>query len=154
MYRQPTIYRPGAIDPDLATGLYECLREGIDWEEGIRSRTGFTRKAKAINLEDYPDLQSFVVQVIRSIVQKDYILYGAYLNYYENGEMYTPNHSHKGTQQLIISLGATRELCLGKKSYAMHNGDAIIFGSTVHGVTKDPNITEGRISIAVFMKAL
>jgi len=33
----------------------------------------------------------------------------------------------------------------------MGNGDAIIFGSAIHGVPKDSNCKAGRISIAVFM---
>lgn len=65
--------------------------------------------------------------------------------------MYTPNHTHPGTTQLIISLGCTRILNIGKKSYQMNSGDACIFGSSVHGVPKDDS-KDGRISIAVFMK--
>jgi hypothetical protein len=75
-----------------------------------------------------------------------------YLNYYENGEMWTPNHSHSGTHQLVISLGCPRTLQVTKKDYRMENGDAILFGSAIHGVPKEVNVKKGRISIATFMK--
>jgi hypothetical protein len=67
--------------------------------------------------------------------------------------MYTPNHAHKGTHQLIISLGCPRTLQLGKKEFIMENGDAIIFGGSSHGIPRDNSVT-GRISIATFMKPL
>ena len=65
--------------------------------------------------------------------------------------MYTPNHSHKGSHQLVISLGGKRTLTIGKKKFPMKNGDAIIFGGSTHGIPKEPNAQEGRISIATFM---
>lgn len=64
--------------------------------------------------------------------------------------MYTPNHSHRGTHQLVLSLGGERTLNVGKTEYVMRGGDAIIFGSSVHGVKKEPG-AEPRISIATFM---
>ncbi len=76
-----------------------------------------------------------------------------YLNYYENGEMWCPNHTHPGTHQMVLSLGETRTLVVAKKDYVMKSGDAIIFGSAIHGVPKDTS-TEGRIAIATFMKPL
>ena len=65
--------------------------------------------------------------------------------------MWTPNHSHKDTHQLVVSLGVTRTLQVGEKKYSMVNGSAIIFGSSIHGVPKDETVTGGRISIATFM---
>ena len=82
---------------------------------------------------------------------QQFIIMGIYINYYENGEMYAPNHSHKETYQFILSLGVTRTLNVGKKSYLMKNGDGIIFGSSIHGVPKDSSVNNGRISIATFM---
>ena len=76
-------------------------------------------------------------------------LYGCYLNYYKDGTHYTPNHSHKGTTQIVISLGGTRSFVLGKKTFNVKNGDVAIFGSAIHGVPKQEN-AEPRISIAVF----
>jgi hypothetical protein len=78
-----------------------------------------------------------------------------YLNYYENGEIWTtdhPNHSHSGTHQLVISLGCPRTLQVTKKDYRMENGDAILFGSAIHGVPKEVNVKEERIGIATFMR--
>ena len=77
-----------------------------------------------------------------------------YVNYYKDGNMWTPNHSHKGTHQIVISLGATRQLKVGKKTFDMSSGSAIIFGGSIHGVPKQPDVKEGRISIATFMKRI
>src|SRR6185437_2683573 len=55
-----------------------------------------------------------------------------------------------GQIQCVISLGTTRILKVGKKNYQMGNGDIIFFGSSSHGVLKEPGITTGRISIATF----
>ncbi len=54
-------------------------------------------------------------------------------------------------KQLIISLGESRTLTIGSKEYNMENGDVEIFGSSYHSVPKNPEITKGRISIAVFI---
>lgn len=67
--------------------------------------------------------------------------------------MYTPTHSHKDTDQLVISLGQTRILKINSKSYSLENGDAILFGSSPHSVPKD-NSVNMRISIATFMKKI
>jgi len=34
----------------------------------------------------------------------------------------------------------------------MASGDGIIFGTAIHGIPKEPEITEGRISIAIFIR--
>ena len=76
------------------------------------------------------------------------------MNYYLNGEHYTPNHSHPKMIQVIISLGTTRILNIGKKEYKSSNGDVFIFGSSIHGVPKQLEIKDGRISIALFCSPL
>ena len=154
MSRQPTrtVFTEGALEEKRATALYEYFRDNIEWEEGIRSsRKGFTRLAKSIILDDYPEIE----EILRELLPKGraYSIYGVYLNYYQNGEMWTPNHSHAKTQQLIVSLGATRTLVVGKKEFKMSNGSSIIFGSTVHGVPREPDVRDGRISIATFMQS-
>lgn len=146
-----TVFKDKIIDPDRAIVLYYMLKDGIVWEEGIRSKKGFTRKAKAIEPTDFPEIDRLVVEVLSKITTTKYGITGIYLNYYEDGNMWTPNHTHPGTHQLVISLGATRTLNVAKKSYQIGNGDAIIFGSSIHGIPKEPTIKEGRISIATFM---
>jgi alkylated DNA repair dioxygenase AlkB len=84
----------------------------------------------------------------------DYLVYGIYLNYYKNGDMYTPNHTHLKTHQLVISLGASRTFTIGKKTMTLNSGDAVLFGSAVHGVPKDSSVVDGRISIATFMSPI
>ena len=36
----------GLVSVEQADVLYEYLRDGISWEDGVRSKSGFTRKAK------------------------------------------------------------------------------------------------------------
>lgn len=149
-----TIYEKKAIDESYASTLYEILSSTVSWEEGIKSRKNtFTRKQSFVDLnkqENYYILEC-IVKTMKHFNLFNYAIAGVYLNYYENGNHYTPSHSHKGTCQLVISLGATRTLTISKKSYAMNNGDAIFFGSSIHSVPKEPEVKEGRISIAVFL---
>lgn len=99
---------------------------------------------------EIPELDDLINITLSELTQTEYVIHGIYLNFYENGTHYSPNHSHKGTHQLVISLGETRTLKVANKDYVMDNGDAIIFGSSIHGVPKD-NTVNGRISIATFM---
>lgn len=143
------------IDADTANALFTVLRDEIPWEDGIKSKSGFTRKAHSCNMGNYPQVDSLITQALDKLAQTDaYAIFGIYLNYYRNGEDWTPSHNHPGTQQIVISLGATRTLNVAKKSYQMSSGSAIIFGSSQHGVPKEPTVLEGRISIATFMKAV
>ena len=117
--------------------------------------SGFTRLAKSIDLNGYPDLKSVVLEVLAKFeLGADYLLAGTYLNYYKDGNMFTPNHSHPGMHQLVISLGATRGFTIGKQLVPLNSGDTIMFGSAVHGIPKQPEVGEGRISIAIFLKKL
>ena len=78
--------------------------------------------------------------------------YGIYLNYYRDGNDFCPNHSHKDTKQLVLSFGTVRPLTVGKKDYNLKSGDGILFGSSIHGIPQDSDITNGRISIAIFIR--
>ncbi len=154
-----TKYLENLIDDETASNLYKQLYEGIQWEDGIKSKKGFTRKAKAMTMED-DEIQIAVPYIFEAIQKlkpadvKEYLILGIYLNLYEDGEMYTPMHSHPKQHQIVISLGTDRTLKVGKKDYKMKNGSVIIFGSSSHGVPKDPQETKGRISIATFMLPL
>lgn len=149
------------VDEDYAWQLYYTMREELDWVEGVRSkRTGFTRYAYSMASLVDPRIETTLSHTIAGLILKvlsdldisvDKCL-DVYINYYEDGSNYTPNHSHNNTDQVVISLGATRTLTIGTKRYEMNNGDVIIFGSSVHGVPKEPHVKEGRISIALFIK--
>lgn len=123
------------------TRLYYHLEDNIDWEDGVRSKSGFTRKAKPMQLGIDSVVDNFILESLSKIGVTTFGIYGIY----RDGEDWTPNHSHPGMKQVVISLGSTRKL-------TMNNGDIIIFGSAVHGVPKDPNCTTGRISIALFLE--
>lgn len=145
-----TNYIPNIISSDQACALYLFLLKNISWQEGIRTRYGaVTRKAYGLNTM-ISELE-IVTTIITAMGIRGTIL-GIYRNYYENGTQYCLMHRHPGTCQLVISLGATRAFKLGNQIYSMNNGDAIVFGSSMHGVLKDESINEGRISIAVFIE--
>jgi len=82
-----------------------------------------------------------------------YIIHGAYITYYRDGDDYLPNHSQKGTTQLVISLNepnGNRIFKVGQKEYPIGHGDTILFGSSSHGIAKELN-KKGRMSITLFM---
>lgn len=154
--RCPTTYLPAVFDND---GLFDRLKN-LPWKEGVRSKNGFTRMAHMVTQQDpfFNELASLIGVALATFklnlglkMGGEYTLAGIYVNYYKDGEMYTPNHTHPGTHQLIISLGGTRTLNVGAKSYQMSHGDCILFGSSVHGVPKEPAVKNARISIAAFL---
>ena len=160
MSRRKTIYLKKALTELESMSLYQELCT-LPCTEGIRSKNGFTRLAYSLELED--NLGAKILTIVKDVLlmmktqdekMPNYAVYGTYINYYKDGNMYTPNHTHPGTHQLVISLGVSRNLLLGKKVFVMESGDAVLFGSSVHGVPKQPEIKEGRISIATFMKPI
>ena len=148
-----TTFLSNAVDYNESKSLFMILRDVIQWEDGIRSKKGFTRKAKSLSPNSMPLISETIKKCLKKLNKENYIIDHIYLNYYETGDMWTPNHNHKGTHQLIISLGGTRTLNVAKKGFKMKSGDTILFGSSIHGVPKEPN-SEPRISIAAFMKPL
>jgi hypothetical protein len=150
--RVMTKHYPETVDKNKATEIYNYLRDNIKWHSGVPSKiTGFTRLAKALDVGDNRVVDDILIMIMQKLGLNYHIL-GIYLNYYKDGTHYTPSHSHKGQTQLVVSLGVTRTLKVGKKDYQLSNGDAIIFGSSAHSVPSEPNVKEGRISIATFMQ--
>lgn len=152
-----TNHIPGLIPEEDALRYYDYLSRNIDWQDGIPSKIhGFTRKAYALPMEEEPEIWRLVLNTIQSLGLDPAKMQGVYLNFYRTGNEYTPGHSHPGMRQVIISLGASRTLYLGtgksEKRFLLSNGDVIIFGSGLHGIPKEPEVQEGRISIAIFLE--
>jgi hypothetical protein len=142
------------LNTDISDYLFNDLYSKIEWEDGIKTRTNnFTRKAKMVSQNSplFQELLPFIESCLEQMTTKRYNILGFYLNLYENGEMYTPTHSHKGTEQLVISLGETRVFTINSKEYKMESGDCILFGSQLHGIPKSKIPCGPRISIATFM---
>lgn len=152
MARTKTEHFYRMIEEDEATTIFNHLRCNIQWEEGIRSKSGPTRKAKSMDFGIDDILDYIIIKILAKLDVDTSSVRGIYLNYYRTGSDWTPNHSHPGMKQVVISLGADRVLTMGSKNYVMSNGDVIVFGSSIHGVPKDPNCTQGRISIALFVQ--
>jgi hypothetical protein len=128
-----------------------CRLLDLPWHDSIKTRYGkSTRKAYMVNTTD--PIFSLLYEQIQFLLL-DYPIgniLGFYINLYENGDMYTPNHRHHNTNQLILSLGSTRILNIEGQSIECNNGDIIIFGDQLHGVPKTKKNTGIRISIATF----
>ena len=158
-----TVYLPHHVDSEIAKVIYDYALQNISWEESIRSRRrDLTEKERFTRMGAYGEddvILSFIASVLSSVLtdvpDPDTIpstVTGVYMNHYRNGHDWCPRHSHPDTVQMIISLGATRTLTVGTKNYKMSDGDVIIFGASLHGIVPEPEVTEGRISIAVFLQ--
>jgi len=158
--RTKTRHVKSLIDEKKATQLFNLFKNGIEFDSGIKDKyKKETRPAKNLEdlFEDDPVVKPYeelIFDVVDKLKMPNMIIVGQYMNYYENGNNYAPNHSHKGLTQIIISLGATRTLEIGKKKFESKNGDVFVFGSSIHGVPKEPHIKNGRISIALFCKIM
>ena len=146
--RFSTVYVPGYLAEERAEYLYEIARTFLDplWEKGPRS----SRLATAQSADFIPEIGEVIREIVDEYIPRS-LVYNCYYNLYEDGSMYTPNHSHPGTLQIIISLGpGIRTLKVGKKNYPQHPGTLTIFGSSTHGVAREPHIRDPRIGVAVF----
>lgn len=146
------------IDEETADMAFEYIKNNTEWVDGIYSRRSrrVSRKAYHVSMFGGNDIDDFILSLVIDCLNKTgirdkYKLLGTYVNYYRDGNDFTPSHSHKGQIQLVISLGVNRELIVGSKTYNIGNGDVIVFGSSTHSVPADNTITESRISIATFM---
>jgi len=152
--RIKTLHFKGLLAKEAADSLYSYLKDNIKWEESIKAKAkGYTtsRLGKALDFEDDEKVDDTIAAVLQSLnLSYNLLLLSIYLNYYRNGGDMSPAHSHPKQCQIIISLGATRILTIGKKEYHLANGDVVVFGSSTHGIPLMPEVKEGRISIALF----
>lgn len=151
MSRVATTCHKSIFDKDVSENIYMYLRDNINWIDGVRSKNGFTRKACPMCIGDDNFLDNIIFATLQKIGIEQCEIRGIYLNYYRTGQDYTPMHSHTGMKQVVISFGHDRTLVVAKKNYILSSGDVIMFGSAMHGVPREPEILEGRISIALFL---
>jgi len=104
-----TNFLKNVLDDHVATEMYNDLLNNIKWEDGIKSRKGFTRKAKSTRLGYDWGIDLAIYKALSQLAQYSYHIGEIYLNYYEDGNSWTPNHTHPGSHQMVISLGL-REL--------------------------------------------
>jgi len=150
-----TQYFEQIFDDETADNAYIFLKDNITWEDGIYSRMKRKHSRKAYYHDGQSDttVDLFITGLVNKALNKigTCTYYGVYVNYYQNGNDFCPRHSHKDTIQLVLSFGAIRTLTVGKKEYRMFPGDGILFGSSIHGIPEEPEIEDGRISIAIFI---
>ena len=153
-----TTYYPSIFDEKTSECIYLYLKNNINWQDGIYSKKHKVVSRKAYMPTQTTDIDDYINQLVATALPQDEDIdiqvLGIYVNYYQNGNDFCPAHSHSGTTQMILSFGATRKLTVGKKEFPLKSGDVIIFGSSTHKIDKEPEITEGRISIAVFINKL
>lgn len=120
--KQKFVHLKGEIPDDQAKELFTFLKEAIPWGLGVPSRrhTGITRLAYPLEYRDLKSLCSApVISKIENVISEHSIrkeIAGVYLNYYRNGNDWTPNHTHPGSSQLVLSLGTIRKFAYGKRN--------------------------------------
>jgi len=147
------------FDRENSLKIYEKFRTEISWQSGVYStrhkkvtRMAYTTDPDSFNnVEIDIEIINLITTAMCALGMKNNLV-GFYVNYYRDGCDWTPAHSHPENTQLIISLGATRKLRIGKKIYDLTSGDVTVFGSATHEVLMDPEVAEGRISIAAFLE--
>ena len=158
-----TVHLSEVFDEKVSTPLYNYLKDNVQWIDEIHSQEGLIRKTFRVDFSS--DLmKNKINQYIFDACMKipiptsnnyHYGIAEIYLTYYENGEMYTVNHQHYGDifHIMILSLGTTRTLKIGKGEYRAKNGDVMIFtnGYSIYSVPKEPEVKGGRITIDVLM---
>lgn len=159
MSRFSTQYYPSLIPRTEADQYYEYLRYTIPWSDGIYStragrvtRQAYSMPSTSIRTEYDRVLQGLITYCsARVTLPYSHITLGNYVNHYRNGQEWAPSHSHRGQVQMIVSLGTTRNLLIGSKTYPLHSGDVITFGSSTHQIPIQSKVSTGRISLATFM---
>ena len=141
---------------DHATALYEYFISNIEWDNNIALRNSrnddFTVKTKSVELGSDEVIDTTIRDILSKLSIYPSTIYGIRLNYYRNGDDYTPSHTYAGIAHIILSLGATRTLNLNGENYDINNGDCVRFGIIEHGVPKQPSCTDGRISLVLYLK--
>lgn len=154
-----TILHPKLVDTDTATALFDYLLQNVPWIDGIYS-SKLKRVSRKAYFCDFGNRNSEIDNVITELVisklsqlglHHEYAILGVYVNYYRDGHDIAPMHNHPKQTQMVISLGATRNIVIVGKTYTTENGDVIVFGSGMHAVPEMPEVTQPRISIATFM---
>jgi hypothetical protein len=145
-----TTYSPAFLDPEVGLKFYAMLKDSIPWEPVIRDKK-LLSKGKVVELNEYLDVLDMVMHCLNSMATRAYAVHSIHLNLYETGAMVFPYSTHQGTHHLIIALGCTRTLFVGKKRYQLNNGDAILFGYGYYRIPEQTT-TEGTILITVFMQ--
>lgn len=138
------------IDKSVATDLFNYLEQNVRWSYLIKTRYGNNTR-KTYRVDYNTELFNYINQYIKEIDGYNLgTIGGFYLNYYIDGNDYTPKHTHNGSNQLVLSLGGSRLFKISNKTYTLDNGDCIIFGDQPHEIPKQKSKCSPRISIATF----
>lgn len=147
------------LDEPSSKELYVLLKKNIQWENSIYSnrQSRITRKGYSVDMTSSNYVDEIIISIVSSAMGSFNIsnirIYGIYVNYYRDGKDWAPSHKHEDSNQLVISLGVTRQLKVGDKTFSLDSGDIILFGKSNHSLLMDESINRGRISIAVFLES-
>lgn len=136
-------------------GDFEALKLGIPW----RKVPFFKRHV--FHYDFSSDAVNRIISQVKVNLGRD--VKGAFLNYYENGNEYAPFHADKyESDSVLISFGTSRILRFKHNTtkentdFVLDSGDYLYVPDCVnndykHSLLKRTKITEGRISILIFL---
>ncbi len=67
--RCKTLFKESIIPAEVADQLFDYLKDNIEWEEGVRSKKGFTRKAKPVLPGMIPIMDDVIAHVLLKMGQ-------------------------------------------------------------------------------------
>src|SRR3972149_10526338 len=107
-----TQYFHQIIPNNLATEMFEYLKNNVGWYQGVQIASENTRLVCHVDWGDEmgKTITPLAVYVLKMCKIEFSKLKFGYLNYCRNGDDWIPNHSHQGVIRIIISLGAKRTL--------------------------------------------
>lgn len=145
--------------------IIDALITNIPWREVYwKTGTKLPRLVSSMTVEELIDYVPEVIAIIDNVTNVIGPVISCWLNYYRDGNDYTPYHKddYEGVRILNISFGGVRRFsykpCNGGEtvSYDMSNGDCIMFDNEfnqhyMHSVTKTKKQCSPRVSIVLFL---
>jgi len=158
-FRRPSLRRAFM---DNCKGLYAECAAAFPWQQAVlRKRNYDTGEVTITNIASsrqdcsFPSLRTGVPRLDAAIsrVREEFHIRdpGAYLlcNWYPDGNTNIAPHQHD-FWSAIISFGASRVFSLDNEPLLLNEGDLLVFGTQKHSVPRMPDVSDGRISVAIF----
>lgn len=157
-------HKPGYIGKDRADALYHVLSALVPWKRfapSPKSRQVYRWSPDVSS--GLPDLDGILTGLVDTLqIDRQVMVQGVFLNYYQNGKDYCPYHRDTyGTDVYTLSLGDTRDFMLKKDgpgratSYTLRSGDLYLMKKDLHrdhrhSIPVRKGRKNGRISVVFF----
>lgn len=158
-------FRPAVLRRRYMTdtvGLYEECAQQMPWRQAVfRKRNYETGEVTVTNIASsrqdcsYRGLQTGIARLDKALdrIRREFDIADprAYLlnNFYPDGNTSIAPHQHD-FWSAILSFGASRVFTVDGQPTLLGDGDLLVFGTQRHGVPKMPDVTGGRVSVAIF----